>query len=97
MNKKSLNIAIAAEIAPAKTIIPVLDKLKELDANDKLNFKIGKIIALYHGLPAKDLLQLRRSLLNIDTIKKLIKDIKIDSINVHVLGVDFKKESEASV
>ena len=57
MNKKSLNIAIAAEIAPAKTIIPVLDKLKELDANDKLNFKIGKIIALYHGLPAKNLLE----------------------------------------
>lgn len=57
MNKKSLNIAIAAEIAPAKTIIPVLEKLKNLDAEDKLNFKIGKIIALYHGLPAKDLLQ----------------------------------------
>lgn len=57
MIKKTLNIAIAAEIAPAKTIIPVLEKLKDLDANDKLNFKIGKIIALYHGLPAKELLQ----------------------------------------
>lgn len=57
MNKKSINIAIAAEIAPAKTIIPVLDKLKNLDTEDKLNFKINKIIALYHGLPAKDLLK----------------------------------------
>ena len=55
--KKNLNIAIAAEIAPAKTIIPVLEKLKDLDADDKLNFKINNIIALYHGLPAKDLLQ----------------------------------------
>ena len=55
--KKNLNIAIAAEIAPAKTIIPVLEKLKDLDADDKLNFKINKIIALYHGLPAKELLQ----------------------------------------
>ena len=57
MIKKTLNIAIAAEIAPAKTIIPVLEKLKDLDADDKLNFKIAKIIALYHGLPAKDLLK----------------------------------------
>ncbi len=57
MGKKSLNIAIAAEIVPAKTIIPVLEKLKKLDKEDKLNFKIGKIIALYHGIPAKDLLQ----------------------------------------
>ncbi|MDO5850009.1 MAG: hypothetical protein Q4P14_02240 [Methanobacteriaceae archaeon] len=55
--KRNLNIAIAAEIAPAKTIIPVLEKLKDLDLEDKLNFKINKIIALYHGLPAKDLLQ----------------------------------------
>lgn len=54
---KNKNIAIAGEITPSKTIIPVIQKLKELDSEDKLDFKIGKIIGLYHGDSSKDLLE----------------------------------------
>lgn len=53
---KKINIAIAAEIAPAKTIIPILQRIEYLDSIGELNFKINKIIALYHGEPAKKLL-----------------------------------------
>lgn len=54
---EKLNIAIAAELTPAKTLIPILERINELDSLDKLNFKINKIIALYHGEPAKALLE----------------------------------------
>ena len=49
----SKTIAIAGEITPAKTIIPVVKKLRNLDEEDKLSFKIDKIIGLYHGESAK--------------------------------------------
>lgn len=54
---KSKNIAIAGEITPSKTIIPLISRLKELDKEDKLNFKINKIIGLYHGESSKSLLE----------------------------------------
>ena len=53
---KSKNIAIAGELTPSKTIIPVINRLKELDEEGKLNFKINKIIGLYHGESSKHLL-----------------------------------------
>ena len=53
----SMTIAIAGEITPAKTIIPVVKKLRNLDEEDKLNFKIDKIIGLYHGESAKTFLE----------------------------------------
>lgn len=53
----SKNIAIAGEITPAKTFIPIIERLKELDKEDKLNFKINKIIGLYHGESSKDFLK----------------------------------------
>ena len=50
---KSKNIAIAGEITPSKTIIPIIEKLKEREAEGKLSFKINKIIGLYRkiGIP----------------------------------------------
>ena len=54
---KSKNIAIAGEITPSKTIIPLISRLKELDKEEKLNFKINKIIGLYHGESSKSLLE----------------------------------------
>ena len=56
-NKKdSLTIAIAAEIAPAKTLIPVIKKLRLLESQNKLNWKKTKIIGLYHGESSKQFL-----------------------------------------
>ena len=55
MNSK--NIAIAGEITPSKTIIPLIQELKKLDGEDKLNFKINKIYGLYHGESSKSLLE----------------------------------------
>ena len=49
-------IAIAAEIAPAKTIIPVVEKLKDLEKEKSLNWDKTKIIGLYHGESSKDIL-----------------------------------------
>ena len=54
---KSKNIAIAGEITPSKTIIPLIQELKKLDGEDKLNFKINKIYGLYHGESSKSLLE----------------------------------------
>ena len=51
------NIAIAGEITPSKTIIPVIERLKELENEEKLNFKINKIIGLYHGESSKAFLE----------------------------------------
>jgi len=53
---KSKTIAIAGEITPAKTIIPVIKQLKKLDSEFKLNFKIDKVIGLYHGDSARNFL-----------------------------------------
>lgn len=50
------NIAIAGEITPSKTIIPIIEKLREYESLGKLSFKIGKIIGLYHGESSKSLL-----------------------------------------
>lgn len=55
MNSK--NIAIAGEITPSKTIIPLIQQLKELESENKLNFKISKIYGLYHGESSKILLE----------------------------------------
>ena len=38
---ESKNIAIAGEITPSKTIIPIIEKLREYEKEDKLNFKIN--------------------------------------------------------
>lgn len=55
--KKNMNIAIAAEITPAKTLIPVIEKLKKLNSENKLKWNLNKIIGLYHGEGAKKLLK----------------------------------------
>ena len=54
---ESKNIAIAGEITPSKTIIPIIEKLKEREGEDKLNFKLNKIIGLYHGESSKSFLE----------------------------------------
>jgi UDP-N-acetylglucosamine:LPS N-acetylglucosamine transferase len=57
-NKKDLfTIAIAAELAPAKTLIPVIEKLLFLEDQGNLNWKHTKIIGLYHGSSSKKLLE----------------------------------------
>lgn len=54
---ESKNIAVAGEITPSKTIIPIIQKLREYEKEGKLNFKINKIIGLYHGESSKDFLK----------------------------------------
>ncbi|MBE6511777.1 MAG: hypothetical protein E7Z75_01310 [Methanobrevibacter olleyae] len=54
---KSKNLAIAGEITPSKTIIPIIEKLREQEREGKLKFKIDKIIGLYHGESSRDLLE----------------------------------------
>ena len=54
---KSKNIAIAGEITPSKTIIPIIEKLRERENEGKLSFKINKIIGLYHGESSRDFLE----------------------------------------
>ena len=54
---KSKNIAIAGEITPSKTIIPIIEKLREREKEGKLSFKINKLIGLYHGESSKDFLE----------------------------------------
>ena len=54
---KSKNIAIAGEITPSKTIIPIIEKLREMENECKLSFKINKIIGLYHGESSRDFLE----------------------------------------
>ena len=54
---KSKNIAIAGEITPSKTIIPIIEKLREMEKDGKLSFKINKIIGLYHGESSRDFLE----------------------------------------
>ena len=52
-----MTIAVAAEIAPAKTIIPIINKLKELEENKQLNWMQTKIIGLYHGKSSEKILK----------------------------------------
>ena len=54
---ESKNIAIAGEITPSKTIIPIIEKLREFEKEGKLNFKLDKIIGLYHGESSKSFLE----------------------------------------
>ena len=54
---ESKNIAIAGEITPSKTIIPVMERLRELEKDDNLSFKLNKIIGLYHGESSKAFLE----------------------------------------
>ena len=54
---EEFNIAIACELAPAKTIIPIIEKLKELQAYNKLNWKKTNIIALSHGEGTEQILK----------------------------------------
>ena len=54
---ESKNIAIAGEITPSKTIIPIVERLREYEKDSKLNFKINKIICLYHGESSKAFLE----------------------------------------
>ena len=54
--KKLMTIAIAAEITPAKTIIPIIKKIKLLESKNKLNWENSKIIGLYHGDSVKNIL-----------------------------------------
>ena len=54
---ESKNIAIAGEITPSKTIIPVIERLKELEKEERLSFKLNKIIGLYHGESSKAFLE----------------------------------------
>ena len=53
----SKNIAIAGEITPSKTIIPLIQRLRELEKEGKLNFNINKIYGLYHGASSKELIE----------------------------------------
>ncbi|MCL2157583.1 MAG: hypothetical protein FWH54_06140 [Methanobrevibacter sp.] len=58
MNKKEeFNIAIACELAPAKTLIPIIENLKELESQKKLNWEKTNIIALSHGEGVKNILK----------------------------------------
>lgn len=52
----TLTIAIAGEIAPSKTYIPIINKLRKLENENKLNWDKLHIIGLYHGESSKELL-----------------------------------------
>lgn len=54
---KSITIAIACELAPAKTLIPIIKRLKELEKDGKLNWRKSKIIGLTHGSGAQKLIK----------------------------------------
>ncbi|WP_297980914.1 hypothetical protein [uncultured Methanobrevibacter sp.] len=54
---KSMNIAIAGEITPSKTIIPLIERLRELEKDGNLDFKINKIYGLYHGESSREFLK----------------------------------------
>jgi len=54
---KKITIAIACEIAPGKTFIPIIKRLKELEKDNKLNWDESKIIALTHGSGVEELIK----------------------------------------
>ena len=57
IKKEEFNIAIACELAPAKTIIPIIEKLKELESHDKLSWRKTNFIALIHGEGTEQILK----------------------------------------
>jgi len=54
---KEITIAIACEIAPGKTFIPIIRRLKELEKDGALNWSKSKIIALTHGSGVEELIK----------------------------------------
>lgn len=54
---KNVTIAIACELAPAKTLIPIIKRLKELEKDGKLNWDKSKIIGLTHGSGVQELIK----------------------------------------
>lgn len=52
-----LTIAVAGEIGPAKSIIPVIEQIKKFEKEGKLNWKKTRFIGLYHGGEAKKLFE----------------------------------------
>lgn len=54
---EEIRIAIACELTPAKTFIPIIKKLKELEIEGKLNWKKSKIFGLTHGSGAYELIK----------------------------------------
>lgn len=54
---KIRTIAVACEIAPAKTLIPVLKLLRKFESEKKLNWEKTRIIGLVHGDGAKELIE----------------------------------------
>ena len=57
-NKVELRtLAFACELTPAKTIIPVIKCIKDLEEKGELNWKHTRIIGLYHGDGVKELIE----------------------------------------
>jgi len=54
---KNITIAIACELTPAKTLIPIIKRLKELEKDGKLNWEKSKIIGLTHGSGVQELIR----------------------------------------
>lgn len=54
---EEITIAIACELAPAKTLIPIIKKIKKMENLGKLNWKKSNIICLTHGSGVKELLE----------------------------------------
>ena len=52
-----MKIAIAAELAPAKTLIPIIKRMKELEKKGKLKWNESEILALTHGEGADNILK----------------------------------------
>ncbi|MDR3223296.1 MAG: hypothetical protein LBT66_06160 [Methanobrevibacter sp.] len=52
-----MKIAIAAELTPAKTLIPIIKEMNVLEKKGKLNWNESEIIALTHGTGAEELLK----------------------------------------
>jgi len=54
---ENITIAIACELAPGKTFIPIIKRLKELEKDEKLNWQKSKIITLTHGHGVEKLIE----------------------------------------
>ena len=54
---KEITITIACEMAPGKTFIPIIKKLKELEKIGNLKWDKSKIIALTHGSGVEELIK----------------------------------------
>jgi UDP-N-acetylglucosamine:LPS N-acetylglucosamine transferase len=55
--KKEFKIAIACEFAPAKSLIPIIERLKELESYNELNWRKTNVIALSHGEGTEQILK----------------------------------------